>query len=31
MNLSQWDRPQPDLGEVAETIDGDEMPPTSTR
>lgn len=27
LNMSQWDRPQPELGEVVETIDGGGMPP----
>jgi Haem-binding domain len=27
MNLSRWDQPQPDLGEVVRTIDGGGMPP----
>lgn len=27
MNMSQWDHPQPDLGEIVEAIDGGEMPP----
>ena len=27
LNLSTWDRPQPDLGEVVEQIQGGEMPP----
>ena len=27
MNMSRWDRPQPDLAEVAEAIDGGGMPP----
>lgn len=27
MNLSRWDQPQPDLGEVEESIDGGGMPP----
>ena len=27
LNLSQWDRPQPELGEVVEAIDGGGMPP----
>lgn len=27
LNFSEWDRPQPDVGELTETIDGGEMPP----
>jgi Haem-binding domain len=27
LNPSQWDQPQPDLGEVVEAIDGGGMPP----
>ena len=27
LNLSRWDQPQPDLGEVVEAIDGGGMPP----
>ena len=27
LNLSQWDRPQPELGEIVEAILGGEMPP----
>ncbi len=27
MNLSEWDKPQPELDEVAEMIDSGEMPP----
>jgi len=28
MNVSHWDQPQPDSGELAEQIQGGEMPPT---
>jgi hypothetical protein len=27
MNLSRWDTPQPDLGEVVDSIEGGDMPP----
>jgi hypothetical protein len=27
LNFSEWDRPQPELGEVVEQIDGGSMPP----
>lgn len=27
LNFSEWDRGQPDLGELSETIEGGEMPP----
>jgi hypothetical protein len=27
MNLSRWDKPQPDLGEIVRAIDGGGMPP----
>ena len=31
LNFSEWDRPQPDPGELGEVIDGGEMPPLQYR
>ena len=31
LNLSEWDKPQPELDEIVETIDGGEMPPWQYR
>ena len=28
LNVSEWDKPQPDLGEVLEQVKGGGMPPT---